>query len=75
MKTAPIFSAASAISLLTAGSMVEESMSRVPFFTFLPEDRAEEEEEAEEEKGEELDCFFLQEPLFTKPNWKVSPFS
>lgn len=52
MKTAPIFSAASAISLLTAGSMVEESMRRVPFFTFLQQHRAEDKEEvAEEEEG------------------------
>lgn len=35
MKTAPIFSAATAISLATAGSIVEESTSSVPFFTFL----------------------------------------
>lgn len=35
MNTAPIFSAATAISLETAGSMVEESISRVPFFIFL----------------------------------------
>lgn len=35
IKTAPIFSAATAISLDTAGSMVLESMSREPFFTFL----------------------------------------
>ena len=35
MNTAPIFSAARAISLETAGSMVEESISSVPFFTFL----------------------------------------
>ncbi len=35
MNTAPIFSAATAISLETAGSMVEESISSVPFFTFL----------------------------------------
>lgn len=35
MNTAPIFSAATAISLETAGSIVEESISSVPFFTFL----------------------------------------
>lgn len=35
IKTAPIFSAAAAISLETAGSMVLESISREPFFTFL----------------------------------------
>lgn len=35
IKTAPIFSAAAAISFDTAGSMVLESMSREPFFTFL----------------------------------------
>lgn len=35
IKTAPIFSAAAAISLDTAGSIVLESMSREPFFTFL----------------------------------------
>lgn len=35
MNTAPIFSAAAAISLETAGSMVEESINSVPFFTFL----------------------------------------
>lgn len=35
MKTAPIFSAAAAISLETDGSMVLESMRRDPFFTFL----------------------------------------
>lgn len=37
MNTAPIFSAATAISFETAGSMVEESISSVPFFTFLIE--------------------------------------
>lgn len=35
MNTAPIFSAATAISFETAGSMVEESIKSVPFFTFL----------------------------------------
>lgn len=35
MNTAPIFSAATAISLDTAGSIVLESMRRDPFFTFL----------------------------------------
>jgi len=35
IKTAPTFSAATAISLETAGSIVLESMSRDPFFTFL----------------------------------------
>lgn len=35
IKTAPIFSAAAAISLETAGSMVLESIRREPFFTFL----------------------------------------
>lgn len=35
MYMASIFSAATAISLDTAGSMVLESMSSVPFFTFL----------------------------------------
>lgn len=35
MNTAPIFSAATAISFETAGSMVEESINSVPFFTFL----------------------------------------
>lgn len=35
IKTAPTFSAATAISLDTAGSIVLESMSRDPFFTFL----------------------------------------
>lgn len=39
MYTAPIFSAATAISLDTAGSMVLESMSSVPFFTFLKNSR------------------------------------
>lgn len=37
MNTAPIFSAATAISFETAGSMVEESINSVPFFTFLIE--------------------------------------
>lgn len=35
IKTAPIFSAAAAMSLETAGSIVLESMSKEPFFTFL----------------------------------------
>lgn len=35
IKTAPIFSASAAISFDTAGSIVLESMSREPFFTFL----------------------------------------
>lgn len=35
INTAPIFSAAAAISFETDGSMVLESMSREPFFTFL----------------------------------------
>lgn len=35
IKTAPVFSAAAAISFETDGSMVLESMSREPFFTFL----------------------------------------
>lgn len=35
IKTAPIFSAAAAISFETDGSMVLESMRREPFFTFL----------------------------------------
>lgn len=35
IKTAPIFSAAAAISFETVGSMVLESMRREPFFTFL----------------------------------------
>lgn len=35
MKTAPIFSAAAAISFETAGSIVLESMRSEPFFTFL----------------------------------------
>lgn len=39
IKTAPNFSAAEAISLETAGSMVLESMSREPFFTFLVKKR------------------------------------
>ncbi len=38
MNTAPIFSAATAISLDTAGSMVLESIRSVPFFTFLKEE-------------------------------------
>lgn len=37
MNTAPIFSAATAISFETAGSIVEESINSVPFFTFLIE--------------------------------------
>lgn len=37
MNTAPIFSAVTAISFETAGSMVEESINSVPFFTFLIE--------------------------------------
>lgn len=39
IKTAPIFSAAAAISFETFGSMVLESMRREPFFTFLQRQR------------------------------------
>lgn len=39
IKTAPIFSAAAAISFDTVGSMVLESMRREPFFTFLQREK------------------------------------
>lgn len=39
IKTAPIFSAAAAISFETVGSMVLESMRREPFFTFLQREK------------------------------------
>lgn len=78
MKTAPIFSAASAISLLTAGSMVDESIRRVPFFTFLrrKKEKKQKQKKKKEEKKKSKNYFvFFYKNTYLQKKWKVSTFS